>query len=156
MQIVNLSCIPAHLPVIAAWIHDAFWQDSSQQVAFIEGLLADHLADTPIPTTFVAVEDGVPVGSVCLIESDMAERPAFTPWLAALYVRPANRKRGIGSRLVNVLVDHATKARYETIYLSADEQVALYARHGFTIIETDVGSRRLTIMRHKLTKGKQS
>jgi len=154
MQIVSLSRIPEQLPVVAAWIHDAFWQDSGQPVAFIEGLLADHLAGKPIPTTLVAIEDGVLVGSVCLIESDMAERPNLTPWLAALYVLPAHRKRGIGSQLITRLVDHAANAGLDHVYLSADDQVPLYARHGFATVETDVGSHRLTIMRRQIKEGK--
>jgi predicted N-acetyltransferase YhbS len=154
MQIVELSRVQEQLSVVAAWIHNAFWQDSGQPVAFIEGLLAEHLAGKPIPATLVAVDDGVPVGSVCLIESDMAERPNLTPWLAALYVLPAHRKREIGSQLIIRLVDHVANVGVDRVYLSADDQVGFYARHGFEIVETGVGLHRLTIMRRQIKKGK--
>jgi N-acetylglutamate synthase-like GNAT family acetyltransferase len=78
----------------------------------------------------------------------MAERPNLTPWLAALYVRPAYRRRGVGGQLITRLVNHAGNAGFDQVYLSAADQVALYARHGFAPIETDVGPHRLTIMRH--------
>jgi predicted N-acetyltransferase YhbS len=155
MEIVNLPHIPEHLPTVAAWIHKAFWQDSGKSIAFIEGLLADHLAGKPIPTTLVAVEDVAPVGSVCLIESDMAECPDFTPWLAALYVQPIYRKHGIGSQLITRLVDHVANAGVDRVYLSTDDQVTFYARHGFEGVEMSVGLHKLTIMRKTLTKGEQ-
>lgn len=149
MHIIQLT--QEHLPIVARWIFNAFWQDSGQTVSYLEGLLAEHLAGKPIPTTFVAVQDGSPIGSVSFIESDMAERPTLTPWLAALYVQPPFRKRGIGSQLVGHLVNHAAKAGFSRIYLSADDQVPLYGRLGFKIIETDVGSHKLTIMQQTIT-----
>lgn len=154
MQITPLSHVPHHLPVIAAWIYDAFWQDSGQSVDYIEGLLAEHLMGKPIPITLIAMQKGIPVGSVCLIENDMAERPTLTPWLAALYVLPTYRKQGIGSMLVKLVVSAAYEAGFKEVHLSADDQVALYAQHGFKIIETGVGAHHLTIMRKRLTRGK--
>lgn len=155
MQIVNLSRVPEYLPLIAEWIYDAFWQDSGQSITVIQGLLEDHLLGKPIPTTLVAIEDDRPIGSVCFIESDMAERPHLTPWLAALYVLPAYRQRGVGSQLVTQLVHYAKKAGFNRIYLSADDQISLYEGLGFEIVETDVGPHRLTIMQQLFKKGEQ-
>ncbi len=96
------------------------------------------------------MEAGRPIGSVCLIESDMVERLKLTPWLAALYVLPAHRKHGTGSQLVNHLLESALHAGFTSVYLSADEQVGLYARLEFAIFETKVGPKKLTIMRRYL------
>jgi hypothetical protein len=41
-----------------------------------------------IPTTYVAVEQRQPVGSVTLVEHDMEIRVDLSPWLAGVYVRP--------------------------------------------------------------------
>lgn len=69
------------------------------------------------------MEDSTPIGSVCLIEDDMVQRPYLTPWLAALYMRHAYRNMGMGSLLVNHLVDRARSAGFDELYLNADDQM---------------------------------
>jgi predicted N-acetyltransferase YhbS len=147
MVITELFQVPEHLPVIAAWIHQAFWQGSGQPVGYVEKLLEDHTHAKSIPLTLVAMDASTPVGSVCLVENDMAERPNLSPWLAALYVVPTHRKRGIGSQLVNTVVKRARQARCRTVFLNADEQVDFYASLGWQPIEENVGPLKLTIMK---------
>lgn len=151
MQIISLSQVMEHLPTVANWIYDAFWKDSGQPRTLIHDLLEEHLHGKSIPITFVAIDQDKPVGSVCLIENDLAERPNLTPWLAALYVLPVYRKHGIGSQLVNRLIEHTAEAGFDRVYLTADDHVDLYARLGFEVVETDVGPHELTIMRQTLT-----
>ena len=61
---------------------------------------APHSDPDHIPTTLVAVKGGEPVGSVSLLEQDLAGWEHLTPWLASLYVRSDHRGRGIGKQLV--------------------------------------------------------
>jgi predicted N-acetyltransferase YhbS len=147
IEIINLADAPEWRQIVGRWIHTAFWQDSGFPPEHVSDLLSAHLQKQPIPLTLIAVENGDPVGSVSLIRQDMAERPELTPWLAALYVRPAYRRRGIGGRLVTALTGKAREAGFSHLYLSADDQIPFYRRHGFSILETGVGRRNLTIMR---------
>jgi GNAT superfamily N-acetyltransferase len=52
-----------------------------------------------VPCARVAFLDDTPVGSVSLIASNMDTRPELTPWLAALFVLPQYRRRGVGTAL---------------------------------------------------------
>jgi len=151
VTIQELSSVREHLPIIGTWIHQTFWEESAKSVDDIQRLLKSHLPGTSIPTTLIAINgNSKPVGSVCFMKRDMEERPMLTPWLAALFVQPAYRKRGIGSQLVNALIQRARNAGYERLCLSADDHVALYARLGFNISETGVGPNQLTIMQRTL------
>ena len=76
-----------------------------------------------IPTTWVAFagpgRDGAAVlGSVSLINDDeLAGFDDLRPWLASLYVVPAARGRGLGRRLVDVVVRHARDLGVERLHL---------------------------------------
>ena len=82
--------------------------------------------------TFVAVVDGEDAGMVrcCRDRTD-----ASTAWLLSMWVAPASRRRGVGSRLVGEVVGWARAQGCRRILLEvADENrpaIALYASHGF-------------------------
>jgi GNAT superfamily N-acetyltransferase len=65
---------------------------------------------------------------VAAVEGDVCE-------LAAMYVRPAARRSGLGARLVTGAIGAAREAGYRVMRLSTGERhlaaVALYERHGF-------------------------
>ena len=64
-------------------------------------------ASHDVPTVLVAIEDGVCLGSVNLLRSEMTIRPALTPWLAQLFVVPDRRRGGAGTALAAAAIDHA-------------------------------------------------
>ncbi|OGG45871.1 MAG: hypothetical protein A3F84_17090 [Candidatus Handelsmanbacteria bacterium RIFCSPLOWO2_12_FULL_64_10] len=70
-----------------------------------------------VPTAFVALEGGRPVGSASLVAHDMQGREDLSPWLASVYVAPPCRRRGIGSALVRRVVQEAGERHIPTIYL---------------------------------------
>jgi predicted N-acetyltransferase YhbS len=57
---------------------------------------------------------------VNLIESDSPSRPNLHPWLAALYVEPKHRGRGIGRALCHALIAEARRLGVSPLYVGAD------------------------------------
>ncbi|MBN8944703.1 MAG: GNAT family N-acetyltransferase [Rhizobiales bacterium] len=150
-RIVDLRNEARHLPAIAAWIHEQWWSGSKTSVEDIEAWLEIHLEDALIPTTFVATSGAVPIGSVCLHETEAPDRPAYWPYLGALYVRPADRRRGTGAALVGAVEAHASRHGYAAIYLNAaDAMVGFYEARNWLVVERRYGPKRLTIMRRQL------
>ena len=116
----HLCRTPEHTERMASWIHGAFWTRSGKGVDFVIDLL--RLADDPsqIPLSFVAFAGNEPAGTVQLIACDSKARPDLTPWLAALYVDPSHREKGIGSRLVRRIVLEASRLGCAEVFLETD------------------------------------
>ena len=82
-----------------------------------ETALEGWSADGDIPTVLVALDGGQLLGSVNVLRSEMTVRPAFTPWLAQLFVAPGVRRGGVGAALVTAAIDHARVCGFSTLYL---------------------------------------
>ncbi len=67
--------------------------------------------------TLIALDDVTCIGTVSLFENDLKERPAYTPWLASLFVEKVYRNQGIAQQLINQLIVYAKSRQITTIYL---------------------------------------
>jgi predicted N-acetyltransferase YhbS len=147
-QIVLLREQPQHLTTIAEWIHRQWWSGTDTPVESIARWLNTHLGESGFPATFVAVLGGEAVGSVSLHETEAEDRPAYRPYLGALFVKPGHRGRGLGQALVRAVEVHAGQLDYTVIYLNAaDATAGLYERLGWQVVERGYGVRQLNIMR---------
>ncbi len=95
-----------------------------------------HLNRDRIPLTMLALAEGQPVGTASIFMHDMDIRMDLTPWLAAVYVMPEFRGRGIGSQLVRAVEAAAIGLQLERLYLFTPDQEAFYARLGWSVLET--------------------
>lgn len=139
---------PEYLIELAGWHHGEWGRlhpgDTVEKRA--ERMKA-HLGKKQVPTTFVALADGEPVGSASLVGCDMEGREDLTPWLASVYVVPEYRRRGVGSTLVNRVVEEAQALSVETLYLFTWDQERLYARLGWSVLErTEYKGEHIVIM----------
>ncbi len=129
-QIADLFQHPDHIPLVAQWIYDEFWADKE---AFtpeaLAGLLRTATDPREVPLSLLAFDGDQPVGTVNLIENDDENRPHLRPWLAALYVLPECRNRGVGSQLVRALKGRADAMGIDNLYLGTDNP-GFYERLG--------------------------
>jgi predicted N-acetyltransferase YhbS len=128
-----LAEVPKCIPQLAAWHQDQWgYLNPSNSVekrieCFNEELKSDRYF------TFVAVEDGHPVGSASLVDSDMNTHPEWCPWLASV----SHRNRGIGSTLVLAVMDEARRRGDGRLYLFTPDQRKLYERLGWQHISRE-------------------
>jgi ribosomal protein S18 acetylase RimI-like enzyme len=84
----------------------------------------------------VAVDDGTVVGVAALSFVWPIEHGGQSAWLEELYVLPAARERGIGTRLLRAALRAATDAGVVAVDLEVDvdhrRAARLYEREGFT------------------------
>jgi GNAT superfamily N-acetyltransferase len=153
MQIESIADHLDWVPLIAAW-HWQEWGDTDplgSQAQWTQGLSERTLRDQ-IPTTYVAVEQGRPVGSVTLVEHDMEIRLDLSPWLAGVYVQPQSRRHGVGSALVGHALGQVQRLGFPTLYLYTHSARPFYERLGWEVLEKTVYHERpVTIMRFTLT-----
>ena len=134
MQIVDLKNIPMALPQLARWHHDE-WGDYNPGLTLEQRIqrMQPHLNDQAVPSTFVAVKGDDVLGSADIVEHDMSTRQELSPWLASVYVEASRRNQGIGSRLVEHVMQQARDAGYSTLYLFTPDRVSFYQRLGWRV-----------------------
>jgi GNAT superfamily N-acetyltransferase len=136
VTIEYLADRPQFIPTVARW-HHAEWghlrpgETVEDRAARVERACGHR----EIPTTFVAVDGGEPVGCASLIEHDMLTRPELSPWLAGVFVLPEHRKRGIGAALVKRVIQEARALGTPRLYLYTSGFGALYLRLGWSVVE---------------------
>jgi GNAT superfamily N-acetyltransferase len=144
--ISDLRQRPAFFDTVADRIWRAWWKPDNYPLGHIAGLLRENITDTPIPLALVAHDGEEFLGTASVIASDLAERPQLTPWIAAVWVEPQARRRGVGSALVNRATQDCFGLGFSRAYLCARPQrSALYERLGWTPIERDLGPHQLIV-----------
>lgn len=135
IEIIDLYQKPESIPTVAKWIYDEFWSNKAgYSPDFFEKLLRNANDANKIPISFLAIINGVPVGTANLIENDDEARTHLKPWLAALYVLPEYRSFGVGPQLVKAVLRRAKLLNYSKVYLGTDNP-GFYERLGAKSID---------------------
>jgi predicted N-acetyltransferase YhbS len=121
ISIQNFLDCPDLLPMVAERVHTQWFADKPAHTA--EGMLQRMRGSlrAEVPIGLIAFLDGTPAGTISLVESDLDEREDLSPWIAGLLVFPDFRNKGVGSALLQSLMDIAKLIGLETIYLYTDK-----------------------------------
>ena len=124
------------IEILAGWHHET-WSYLSPSTTLAQRVerLRGNAHKSRIPTTFVALLAGRPVGCASLVSSDLSIRQNLSPWLASVYVEPALRNKGVGSRLVVRAMQEANRLGHNDLYLFTPDRQTFYARLGWREIE---------------------
>lgn len=88
----------------------------------------------------VAVQGSNFAGTVSFVESDLAVRPSITPWIAAVYVEPSFRGKGVGSKLIRAAECLAWSQGADKIFLHCSfDMRGFYSNLGYCEVEEKVG-----------------
>jgi GNAT superfamily N-acetyltransferase len=137
---------PEFFDTVAMRIWQAWWKPDGYQLDYITGRLRENMSATPIPLALVAHDGGSFLGTASVIASDLPERPQLTPWVAAVWVEPHARGRGIGAALVDRATLDCFALGFVRAYLCARPQRSgFYERLGWTSIERDIGPHHLSV-----------
>ena len=146
ISISDLRDRPEFQPVLADRIWRAWWQEQGTHLETVESHVADNLGPGPIPSAFVAHDGDRFLGTASVIAADMAERPQYTPWVAAVWVEPEARGAGLGEALVRQAAQAIFRAGWSRAYLCAAlHRRTFYEGLGWTMLEEDVGDERMTV-----------
>lgn len=135
----DLRAVPAFASVVADRVWRAWWKDKGLALTDLRARLDESFGTDPVPSTFVAHEGDRFLGCVALIGCDVEERPALTPWVAALWVEPEARRQGLAAALMTRATEAAFAAGHPQAYLAAELALApYYAAGGWALLESDV------------------
>lgn len=147
IEIDDLADVPHHLDTVAERIWTAWWRDKGHGIERITVPLRESLERRAIPFTLVAHRDGGFCGTVSVIASDVSERPDLTPWIAALWIEPDLRRRGLGAALLHHAVRRAAGFGTAQLYLYAsDERRAFYEGRGWRRLGDPAPEPEMTIL----------
>ncbi len=143
----QLADCPEQLTTVGSWVWEQWWQRRTPTPAHVIELLRTHAAIDRVPYTVGGLVDGVPVGSCSVIENDCVHRPQYAPWVAAVYVTPALRNRGVASAILQTAAQIAVRAGVTGLYIDCLAATApVYERNGWTILEREVGDKDSVVM----------
>jgi GNAT superfamily N-acetyltransferase len=148
--ISDLRQRPEFFDSVADRIWRASWKDSGIPLDYISGRLCENMNAEPLPIALVAHDGAEFLGTSSVIASDLKQRPQLTPWVAAVWVEPQHRARGVGSALVERAAHDCFALGIARAYLCARPALTgFYERLGWISIERGVGERGLTVfIRH--------
>ncbi|HEU6441338.1 MAG TPA: GNAT family N-acetyltransferase [Microvirga sp.] len=132
---------------VADRVWRAWWQEKGYPLDYIAGRVAENLEAEAIPFAVVAHDGEQFLGTASVIPSDLEERPEYTPWVAAVWVDPEHRRRGVGAALVQEAARAAFNCGPELVYLCAlPEKRSFYENLGWQRLEENVGEGGLTVL----------
>lgn len=136
---VEIDYLADHMgvvPQLAAWQHAQWGYLNPENTAATRAdKLRRRSKKEAIPTTFVGFVEGELVGSASLVGNDLPSRRDLYPWLASVYVHPPWRRQGIGTQLVERVVEEAKALGHIRLYLVTPDQESFYRRMGWTLMD---------------------
>ena len=136
-SIIDLKEQPQHIDTLAQWHHKE-WSHFNPQENIAQRIkkMQPYFNDNFVPTTFLAI-DGELLGSAAIVDNDMETRPELSPWLASVYVAAQHRNNGVGSKLVNHVVEQAKLNDINKLYLMTPDKKDFYQALGWKQIDEE-------------------
>ncbi|CCD90015.1 Conserved protein of unknown function; putative GCN5-related N-acetyltransferase [Bradyrhizobium sp. ORS 285] len=101
-----------------------------------EEFLKNAARSARLPMVLVARRGPMYVGSANLLASEMTIRPALSPWMAQLFVTDSSRGRGVGSALIQAMMNRAFALGFQRVHLFTSGPLpAYYAAQGWKPVE---------------------
>jgi GNAT superfamily N-acetyltransferase len=134
-RIIPLADAVELIPVLAGWVRDDWpipqGSAPTEPVADPEADFRGCARKSGLPMNFVALDRGVPVGTVFLLDKVPRETATADPWIEGLYVVPTYRHRGIALALVAAATEAAGAFGYGLVYIGVRGARSVYHARGW-------------------------
>lgn len=152
INIIDLREAPRYCESLANWHHQE-WSFLNPDYGIDQRIqdMKKFLGESFVPSTFVGEYSGQLAGSCAIVKNDMDTHPELSPWLASVYVSPEFRNKGIGSFLVQNLVECSKNEGIKKMYLFTPDKESFYTKLGWvTKGKENYRNQEVTIMEIEL------
>ena len=152
-EIVKLRERPELVPEAARWFEHTFQIPESVYLESMKEMLSNRgpgsscKAGAPVPQWYAAMDGGVILGGMGVIENDFHNRPDLAPNVCAVYTDEPYRGQGIAGALLEAVCGDMASLGIDTLYL-VTSHTGLYERYGwefYRMAEVDEGPVRVYI-----------
>jgi len=136
LRIDYLANHPEWVPELASWFFEEWGRkESDNSLERITQRLQERLHRERAPLTLIGFLEDKAVASASIKIREMETHPQYKYWLGAVYIRPAYRDQGFGSKIVNHTVSIAKQLDLSELYLYTHSHESFYDRLGWVTIE---------------------
>jgi len=140
------------IPEIVSWLH-AEWGALMPDISYAKliSIFKERIISHKIPEILVALAGEEIIGTASIVQYDMSTRLDLSPWIAAVYVIPKYRGRGVGATLGRAILAEARFMDLDEIFLLTPDRTSFYERLGWKEFEKTVyRGENVTIMVDKI------
>lgn len=109
-------------PILAYWSYQNWYLTRNVPFKLVMHEYKRRSELDTLPCSFIAFWGELPVGMVSIKETDMLRRQDLSPWLSALYVSPEYRNKGIGTDLIQSVLNLCSYKGFKRIFLFIDSR----------------------------------
>jgi len=140
LAICSIAECSEWLETVARWHHVEWMREREGETPQSEAehyekrlvTLRRHLDRSPIPSTFVGIVNGEPVGSASVVYYQFTAQQEKTEWLTNIFVTPAYRNQGIGGQLIEYACQFAARNGVSRLRLYTRDKAEFYQNRGWT------------------------
>ncbi len=141
-KVVALAEYPHHWQTAAEWSFNAWHHEFPSDT--VQTYLDQYKLAASKPETLIEIYAAIDIednllGVATLVDDDeLPDAPEPGPWLAAVFVAPDSRKFGVGSTLVDHVVNRARDLKFSRLFLYTEHAQAWYQTKGWTKIRDTI------------------
>lgn len=106
------------------------WGSPKSYNFFYDAMLHSSNEATGLPRFYVLQKNNEIIGCCGLVTNDFISRHDLYPWLAGVYIEPAERGKELGNLMMRMVEEEAKKIGFSKVYLTTDHD-GYYEKYGW-------------------------
>ena len=127
---------PQYYKNVADWMFNqwSYLYKDSKKEEWLKNIIKRSNKNS-IPEIIICEINSKLVGTASIVQCDMDTHKHLTPWLASVYVAEEERRKGIGTKIVNRMIEECKNLNIKKLYLFTFDMMDFYKKLGWKTIE---------------------
>lgn len=119
--------------------HYTYWKQFSNEMDLkdiVYKFKKLYTDDRELPIGYACYDENILIGFCTLRIEALTKYTEFFPWICSVMIFDEYRKKGYGSKMIELISNEAQKLGYNTVYLWTDQAPKFYEKNGFSFLQT--------------------